>query len=706
MSSNEGGYGPRGSGGRAAGDGRGARYGRASRREGGGAGGRHALRGAAAGLCAAMATALPAAAQPPVSESEYLRELPVVLAASRLPQSLRDAAGSVSVIDREMIQASGAREISELFRLVPGFQVGYVTGANPVVTYHGLSGQFSRRMQVLVDGRSVYSAAYLGGVDWNAIPVVLDDIERIEVFRGSNSAAFGANAFLGVANIITRSPEATRGWRASLTGGNDGISDNMLSYGASSGEAGLRATVARRRDTGFDDIADTRHVSLFNLRADWRPGVRDEFNLRFGATDNSQGVTYTSALFPELTRGSATYSLHLGWNRTLGPDERIGVTFYRNQDAVSENAAAVLRLPPPLPTLRVPLEFGRNSTTDHLGLQHDLRLGATTRLAWGAEARVDRVRSRPAFGTDAEQTTSLRRLFASLEWRAAPTVVVNAGGLVEKYSLTGTHTAPRLAVSWQPTPEHTVRAGASRAYRVPTVYEARGSLIYAADTGQVIDIRFVPPAENSLRPERVTAREIGYLGEFRNVGLSVDVRLFHEHVRDLIVGTLQPLPAGSELITPLRRFLEPDSVVRDETLVFANVEEAWMRGAEYQVRWRPRPETLVLLGQTLIRMTASSSDTSRSAPSNNTFVLLSHRFASGLQLSAAHYWFGAVEWLEEASYLPGYRRLDVRAAWPVRFGPVRAEAAVVVQNALGSHAEYISAWRFGTRAFATLAVAF
>ncbi|MFP3449049.1 TonB-dependent receptor plug domain-containing protein, partial [Pseudomonas sp. SIMBA_067] len=68
-----------------------------------------------------------------ISEAEYLSELPVVLSATRLSQSRADAPGSVSVIDRQMIRASGARNIHELFMLLPGFQVGLHTGNHPLV---------------------------------------------------------------------------------------------------------------------------------------------------------------------------------------------------------------------------------------------------------------------------------------------------------------------------------------------------------------------------------------------------------------------------------------------------------------------------------------------------------------------------------------------------------------------------------------------
>ncbi|MCZ7653087.1 MAG: Plug domain-containing protein [Rhodocyclaceae bacterium] len=93
---------------------------------------------------------------------------------------LADAPGAVTIIDRDLIKASGAREVVDLLRLVPGFQVGAAYSSTPAVAYRGLADEYSRHVQVLVDGRSVYSPYFLGSITWNSLRLSLDDIERIE----------------------------------------------------------------------------------------------------------------------------------------------------------------------------------------------------------------------------------------------------------------------------------------------------------------------------------------------------------------------------------------------------------------------------------------------------------------------------------------------------------------------------------------------
>ena len=122
-----------------------------------------------------------------VDEEDYIGDVPYVLTVSRLSQPVSDAPSAVTIIDKDMIRASGIVELPEIFRLVPGFYVGtnasLVHGTNHAVSYHGMVNAYAGTMQVLVDGRSAYSPLY-GGVQWSELPISIVDIERIEVTRG------------------------------------------------------------------------------------------------------------------------------------------------------------------------------------------------------------------------------------------------------------------------------------------------------------------------------------------------------------------------------------------------------------------------------------------------------------------------------------------------------------------------------------------
>jgi hypothetical protein len=123
---------------------------------------------------------LPLAAQDEAtSAADFFEEQPLILTVSRISKPLLESPASVTVIDRQMIEAAGVRELADLFRLVPGLVVGYHSGHAPVVTYHGLGQECGRRMQVLIDGRSVFIPSF-GGVPWSNLPLLIEDIQRVD----------------------------------------------------------------------------------------------------------------------------------------------------------------------------------------------------------------------------------------------------------------------------------------------------------------------------------------------------------------------------------------------------------------------------------------------------------------------------------------------------------------------------------------------
>lgn len=219
-------------------------------------------------------------------------ELPSVLSATRLKQSPAEVPGSMTVIDRELIQASGARDIPEILRLVPGMMVGYLLGHRSNVNYHGTNTTEARRMQVLVDGRSVYRPG-LATVDWTDIPLAIEDIERIEVFRGPNTAAYGANALMGVINIVSTPPELRQGTQLRITQGNRGVNDLYASHGFRQGNSVARLSLFAKEDTGFDfdddgeDYRDSRRLNAFNLLGETTLGQTQSLQWQLGAKEGS-----------------------------------------------------------------------------------------------------------------------------------------------------------------------------------------------------------------------------------------------------------------------------------------------------------------------------------------------------------------------------------------------------------------------------------
>ncbi|MDA7085681.1 TonB-dependent receptor [Pseudomonas sp. SA3-5] len=262
--------------------------------------------------------------------------MPEVLTATRLKQSPAAVPGSVTVLDSALITASGARDIPELLRLVPGMMVGYRNGNQATANYHGSNVTEARRLQVLVDGRSVYRPG-LASVDWTDIPVAIEDIERIEVFRGPNTVSYGANALMGVINILTRHPLDSRGTRLKTTQGQRGIHDWFASHGSAWPDGALRLSLSGLQDDGFDhdqfgrDYRDSRRLNRFNLSASQQLDSRHSLDWQLAAKEGSNQRPYGyTPVFDAIAPGdkgsdvkARDYAGSLRWTLDLSPEHSL-----------------------------------------------------------------------------------------------------------------------------------------------------------------------------------------------------------------------------------------------------------------------------------------------------------------------------------------------------------------------------------------------
>ena len=233
-------------------------------------------------------------------------EVPMVLTPARLRQPQSQVPASVTVIDRELIEASGAREIYQLLQLVPGMSAVKVDGNVPTVSYHGTQSRDARRMLVMIDGRSQYLPG-LARVLWNDFPIEIEDIERIEVTRGPAAAAYGANAFQGVINIITRHPQDVSGSTVAVRGGNNAVRDWRVSTADSKDGVSSRVTVASRHDAGYTEPfrgeprRDSKSVQTINLRSHIEINERDSLELMAGGSQRTLDLPTERSDFEDFT---------------------------------------------------------------------------------------------------------------------------------------------------------------------------------------------------------------------------------------------------------------------------------------------------------------------------------------------------------------------------------------------------------------------
>ncbi|MBF8730946.1 TonB-dependent receptor [Pseudomonas guariconensis] len=675
---------------------------------------------------------------PALADDMFLdnQDLPQVLTATRLKQSPAAVPGSMTVLDSELIRASGARDIPELMRLVPGMMVGYVAGNQPTVNYHGSNVNDARRMQVLIDGRSVYRAG-LATVDWSDIPLAIEDIDRIEVFRGPNTVSYGANALMAVVNILTRNPADSHGTRVKVTRGQDGINDYYASQGFGWEGGDMRLSLSGMQDDGFDedqfgnDYRDSRRLNRFNLSASHNLAVNQTLEWQLAAKEGSNQRPYTyQPVFRRAPSGdnadvnAKDYAGSVRWNIDFNPEHSFYVQtsaqqFERDQvwracDAALAFSPEMARLwqldpdfaegvarniqkgPAHLPSTNNPVlknllaeverqwtdganqticgdvDQSTRETRFDLEIQDTLSLTDNLRLLSGMNYRYDRADSQTYFNGSLDDQTW--RLFGQLEWRADEHWILQGGAMLEDSRLSGSSLTPRMAVNYLITPRHGLRAVYSEAVRSPDMFENNVNWSYTVDNltpnyyGFSSGEYFVKTrGPGNLEQERMRSRELGYNGNFSDIDLSMDVKLFYDEITGMIS---EPL--------------------RNNQYIASNANKARFSGSETQLDWRPTLRDRLRLTYAYVDAWASNPNDRRLSARNSGSAGWMHEWGDGW--SSALFYYG-----DDALNQYRYERLDLRVAKRLRIQGSNLELAALWQQRLDDEPVTVPQNRYDSR---------
>lgn len=550
----------------------------------------------------------------PASPDPLDPSVPAVITPTRLVQSLADVPASVTIISAETIERFGIRSVPEALRLVPGMSVVQATGPDYQISYHGTNTINPRRMNVLIDGISVYRPAF-SEVLWAQLPVAIEDVQRIEVTRGPNSASYGPNSMLANVNIITRNPNDLPLGFAAGTLGTNGVRELTARAALRFDSSAVGLTASTSRDGGFDSLTqdaaghDSLRIDRLALRSQSRIGVRSTLSVQAALArgtaeipfiDNFQ-LTYPDRRFEDVYAGAL-------WTTQLAANHQLSVRLDHARQVSRQSWRTCLPTVALLPemfdlwranpayanaVLAGQLPQGGTPEDDVLALR-----AITTIQALGAEAAAprclranqdavqsrldlelqdtyvfsDRLRVVAGLGLrrqsgesqtflGGEQTSSVRWVFANLEYRPVQRLTLNAGGYAERNSLSPSTFSPRAAANFNVAPGHTLRVVLSAGTRSPDIQEQRTNWTYrfeevtpqlnGSTTAFLFQSRVGP---GNLKSERIRSREVGYLWNQQSLGLLLDVRVFDDRLTDLIserpnLAGLVPTNDGSVRLT-------------------------------------------------------------------------------------------------------------------------------------------------------------
>lgn len=199
-----------------------------------------------------------------------------IVSVSRKAEPLQLAAAAVFVVTGDDIRRSGARSIAEALRLVPGLHVARNGASDYAISARGFNSGSADKMEVLLDGRSVYTPLF-SGVFWDTLDTYLGDIDRIEVIRGPGATLWGANAVNGVINIVTRHAGQTLGTETVVSAGSEQQAAAALRAGRAVGAAGGMRFYAQAREV--DDSVNSQGNDQRDSQRFQQAGMRGDFHL-------------------------------------------------------------------------------------------------------------------------------------------------------------------------------------------------------------------------------------------------------------------------------------------------------------------------------------------------------------------------------------------------------------------------------------------
>jgi iron complex outermembrane receptor protein len=511
--------------------------------------------------------------------------IPEVLTTTRLRQPKSRVPGSTTIITGDMIRKLGIMNLVEVFRLVPGMTVNYVGSNVPVTSYHGTVHYEQRRMQVQVDGRTSYRAN-ISQVEWNTMPVPLELIERIEISRGPNSAAYGINAFLGTINIITRDPADTAGVELRAVSGSRGYRRAFGSFGTANGDYDWRIAYEKRKSDGFDaqveDEAPNGPIVPFingydintfsydgsltlspdydlEMRAGVVDGVDEEDSLKegkLGSADDANILVDDYYLQTKLNvQASDRHFFHVQASLQNFKRRQRWTTCISGASLIAgEPDLCDLSNPNDPPVIAILNEDIEESRLE-FEFQDTLLFSPDLKLVSGLGYRKDTYESETYFNGRGNNYQT--RVFGNLEYTPIRWLTLNAGGNWEKTSTTDDgYFSPRVASNFILDENHTLRFVFSRAVRTPDAFEQDPDWSYRPASvappfesieGQrflvselVAGSRFESTYGKELEEERITSREISYFGQYYldEGTFTLEARYFNDKLTDVISGVI------------------------------------------------------------------------------------------------------------------------------------------------------------------------
>jgi iron complex outermembrane receptor protein len=642
-----------------------------------------------------------------LTEEDLLGDIPMVMSATRLPQSVMETPVAMTVIDRDMIEASGFVEIPDLFRLVPGFQVGLSwRDHHSAVTYHGQSDGLSRRMQVLIDGRVAVGSLF-GLVDWDRLGIVLDDIVRIEVVRGPAGVAYGSNAFVGAINIVTREPFADPGWRVTATNGSEDTNILTTQYAYVGEGFNYIASASYFHTDGFDHVDDESTARSGRFKGHYQYASNTFLDFQLGYSEGPWGRGGTGLSIDPMADKEAKEqygNVRLTQSASPGSEWYIQFGLTSSEEGDKFNAGLlsdILGVPPAAVPDTIPGQQDQNvmgSAFDYTANRFDIEFQKMNvwnnrhRSLWGVSYRNDTVKGRSVIRSNDRESMETYRAYGNVEYHLSDNLLMNFGISYEDNNFVMGKFSSRLGFNLDLDTDHVLKMAIAETWRQPYLAQHLHDVSIRLSDDTVLEQVWI--SLEKLEPERMRSYEAGYVGHWLNRSLLTEVKVFREEMDRELEFVADPF------------YPEPVSLFNPGTILDTNGGSTDIVGIEGGLNWQLGRDTRLWLAYSFSEVdqhcqmfSFRCSHKNDATPRHTGSVLLSQNLGDGWKASIGYYYLDDMAWTFWGGDRDSYDRVDLRVARAFNVYGSRLQLELIGQNLGGDYHEFNQNNVFETRTF-------
>lgn len=475
-------------------------------------------------------------------EIQWLEEETFVVSASRVKENIKKTPASVTVIDSDMIEKMGANNILEVLATVPGLGVTQSNIYIKEIESRGIKDWFSQQILFMIDGHSLDANILNGGATWTFSDLKLENIKQIEVIKGPASALYGANAFTGLVNIITKKAGDINGTEVKAKFGSYNTKEANLLYGKKFEDLSLTANINVLKSDGNSVYVPSKNASTnpykkqlqTNLKLDYKDFYLSSL---FNKREDGPHFGPAGSVADESKAQNEYFFIETGFkkdiNKKLNINARVYYDLYKFDnywELFEEAHTTINKITNEKNGIEAIATYKLNEDyTVIIGSMYEKHKQYDSKTIQNYDESFNLIGSMTDMsGTSLsfapEVDRNMKAVYLNNIYALNENLRFTFGIRYDKYSDFGSNTAPRGGVAWQVDQNNILKASYGEGFRAPTFEELYNNSVVISGT-------------SNLRPEKVKTYELTYENRYNK--LENKITYFHNLFSDIITNNNQ-----------------------------------------------------------------------------------------------------------------------------------------------------------------------